>query len=89
VGVTYYLKPVAPSFFATGLVGMGYLLGPFDDLGFDVGIGYQLGIGYEFAPQFFVEGSYMHTSVGSEDVEDEDFDLSISNWAVAVGWRGY
>ncbi len=56
LGVTYYLQPVAPSFFFTGVIGLSTWAAPFESnsdtwTGFGIGGGF----GYEFARHWSIE----------------------------------
>jgi opacity protein-like surface antigen len=87
---TYYLEPVGPSFFFSGELGIGVIRDrDSDDDASDTGFGFGLGAGYEFSPHFSVEGSFMHATVGSENIDGHDVDFSINNFTVTANWLGF
>jgi hypothetical protein len=66
LGVTYYFKPEAPSYFITGGFGLSTLSLPFESHGeTKIGGGLFAGAGYEFARHFNVELDLLYGKVSS------------------------
>jgi len=88
LGASYFLEPAAPSFFFEAALGLGGLIWV-EEYEADTGFGFMLGAGYEFSPNWCVELSYFHASVGSETENMVKLDQSVSNIRVTVSWLAY
>lgn len=65
LGITFYLQPVAPCFFFTGVIGFSTWAYPFeDDPETWSGFGIAFGGGYEFSPHWSVEANISHGKPG-------------------------
>lgn len=72
VGLSYFFKPTAPSFFISGGVGAS-VWAPFQSTYEDerwIGPGFYGGFGYEFSPRVYIEFSGILARGGSLDTDD-------------------
>jgi len=69
VGLTYFLKPEAPSLFISLGVGLGVWSYPFEDYDPLTGLGITGGFGYEFSPNWSLEASILYGKPSGDDVE--------------------
>lgn len=68
LGVTYYLQPVGPSFFFTGVIGLSTWMYPFEsNTDTWTGFGFAFGGGYEFSPHWSVEANITHGKPGDSE----------------------
>ncbi len=68
IGITYHLKPQAPSGFVNGAIGLAVFDAPFES-GFEAwtGFGFSAGGGFEFSPHWRVEGNIIYGKPGREE----------------------
>lgn len=79
-GMSYFLKPQAPSFFFSGALGIG-AIGDTDGSDGESGFGFTIGAGFEIVRNLTVELNYMNSSL--------DNDFTISNLLFTVNWLAY
>ena len=79
-GVSYFLKPQAPSFFFSGALGLG-AIGDSDGRDGESGFGFTIGAGFEIIRSLTLELNYMGASL--------DNDFSISSLLFTVNWLAY
>ncbi len=58
--INYYLKPLAPTFYLSGGLGLATISTPFENnTDTDIGVGFFAGAGYEFVRHFAVQFDFM------------------------------
>ena len=88
LGVTYFMKPVHPSPFFTGCIGMSTWDTSEDDGDPWQGFGIGVGAGYEFSKRWSLEGILTWGNPGT-DIEGMDFTTKALNFAVTINIMGY
>ncbi len=80
LGVSYFLEPVAPSFYLTGTIGLSTWMAPFEDGSSTwTGFGVAAGGGYEFKEHWTVEAGLMWGKPG-----DTEMGIDVSTNALGV-----
>jgi hypothetical protein len=88
LGLTYYLKPEAPSAFVTLGVGLSAWSYPFQDVDPWTGPGIAGGIGYEFATNWSIEASVLWGKPTDEKV-DYKYNADFLSAGVTINVMGY